>query len=100
MNEATDGVLVYWAVEKNCSSLITLAIPFLAFIPGVHPFDAFLQFYPVSPAEGMELRGVGELFHRAVGLLGVEVEVAPEADDLFDEVGEVFDGNIFAGADI
>jgi hypothetical protein len=52
------------------------------------------------PSEGVEARYVGELPRRAVGLRGIEGDVAGEADNAFDEVSEVGDGEFEAGAEV
>jgi hypothetical protein len=48
------------------------------------------------PSQRVQFRGIGKLFHRAIGFFCVEIEVATEADDLFDQFCQIFYRNIFA----
>ena len=48
----------------------------------------------------MQLGGVCEFEHRAVGFVSVEVELSLEADDLFDRFSEFPDRDVFAGTDV
>ncbi|WPL19442.1 hypothetical protein Thiowin_04569 [Thiorhodovibrio winogradskyi] len=53
-----------------------------------------------APAKGVQAGDVEPFLWGAVGVAGVEDELALEADDVGDQVGEVGDGEVDAGADV
>ena len=54
----------------------------------------------VLPSEGVELADIDELAHGAIGLGGVELDCAGEANGFDYELGELADGELFAGAHV
>lgn len=67
-------------------------------IPVEELLNSGLNFDFVSPAEAVELGDINELTHGAVWLGGVEFDGAGEADGVDDKLGELTDGELFAGA--
>src|SRR5687768_5613885 len=54
----------------------------------------------MPPTESMEPRDVEKLARHAVGLRGVPLNFAGEADDTGDTFGQFFDGEVDASADV
>ena len=68
--------------------------------PSVGCLDTLTEGNGRGPAEGHDARNVEQLARRAVGLARVEAKRALEPDDLRDQLGELADGQILAGADV
>lgn len=68
--------------------------------PLIRLADPLSELNARRPAHAAELVGAHEFAWRAVGLAEIMHDFTLEADDVADKLGELEDGDVFAGADI